>query len=68
MPPVPAKKFSAFVLKIQALEKEAYALGLYATAHEINAAKNRAGWEQAERKLGSNIDKAITATKKRKKK
>lgn len=65
MPPVPIKKFTALIVALGAVEREAHELGLHATAHAINGAKNQAGWEQAERKLGANIDKAIRPTRKR---
>lgn len=39
----------AFVLAIERLEHEAHAMGFLRTAHALNEAKNKAGWEIAER-------------------
>lgn len=36
-----------FILDIQALESRAHRLGMVETAHALNAAKNKAGWELA---------------------
>lgn len=37
----------AVVSKLQEIETEAHSVGLHATAHFINAAKNKCGWEIA---------------------
>lgn len=42
------KEFNDLILGLEAAEQSAHRAGLHATAHAINAAKNRAGWERAE--------------------
>ena len=43
------KEFAKFLAEVEAVEQRAHALGLNATAHMVNAAKNRAGWEIADK-------------------
>lgn len=48
-----------FVREIEDLEHKAHCYGYTQTAHALNAAKNKAGWEHAE-KLGK-LKKALTS-------
>ncbi len=49
MPLAPKDRNAAYqlILDIQALENRAHRLGLHATAHALNSAKNASGWEIA---------------------
>ena len=44
----PMDGWDGFIVGLQRLENEAHIRGLHATAHAINEAKNKAGYEQAE--------------------
>ena len=41
------KAADQLILDIQALESRAHRLGLHATGHALNSAKNAIGWEMA---------------------
>lgn len=43
-----AQEFNDLILALEAAEQTAHRAGMHATAHAINVAKNRAGWERAE--------------------